>query len=520
MKKSILVIGILIILGVMRTEADDGSWNNSFSVQGGSIYSDIDHPEIALEKELLIFDGAKTTVFFLFRNTSGRQVTVTGGFPVRHEIETVDYGDYLEIPTSPYGGDSIQALSWFETVELCDPEKLDEPAYSLPEGILINDFNNSREFISPEDTESEIDFVITGNGKPVHIDAVLLEREASRLGAAVTYHFRHHLVFEPRETAVIKVEYRQNLVAGSDGMSDFYRWDYVIGTGSTWKGSIGSFLLIIPGRWQGELPGLEILSETEGFKVYGAADYEPGRIDTFSLRAWGTDYMELYMYRDKIFPELKRMWLTGAKEVMQEIQPVQEFVRSVTASSFLPDRVNVFNEGGVVDRAGFDPVAAFDGLGETSWCEGVPGDGIGEYIECTLMEPVWAVGIKNGFTRFPARDWMFESGDFEKYIRDEELGLKDYYIMNSRVQRLEISSADGETRYSLELEDGRDPQNFAGIFLEPGTWRFTIRSVYSGALWKNTCVAEILFFPRPTSPTFAEYLEDPFYRDHLSCIRY
>src|SRR6056297_471277 len=134
MKRVISIFMFSLVLAV-TVSADDGSWNKSFSVQGGNIYSDTDHPDISLDKELLVFDGEKTTAVFLFRNISQKAVTVECGFPVRHEIDCNDCGTYLEIPSGPYGGGRPNALDWFETVQLYDPEEIDETMYTLPEEI-------------------------------------------------------------------------------------------------------------------------------------------------------------------------------------------------------------------------------------------------------------------------------------------------------------------------------------------------------------------------------------------------
>jgi len=80
MKRAIPVFVFSLVLAV-TAGTDDGSWNKSFSVHGGSIYSDTDHPDISLDKELLVFDGEKTTAVFLFRNTSQKAITVECGFP-------------------------------------------------------------------------------------------------------------------------------------------------------------------------------------------------------------------------------------------------------------------------------------------------------------------------------------------------------------------------------------------------------------------------------------------------------
>jgi hypothetical protein len=518
MKRVISIFLFSLVLAV-TAGADDGSWNKSFSVQGGSIYSDTDHPDISLDKELLVFDGEKTTAVFLFRNTSHKAVTVECGFPVRHEIDCNDCGTHLEIPSGPYGGGRPDALDWFETVQLYDPEETDETMYTLPEGILLNDFNNSREFIDPGDAGAEVDFRISADGRQVPITGVLLERSASKLGAAITWHFRHALSFKPGELKEVQVEYRQDILYGG-GWSDVYRWDYIIGTGATWKGPIGIFLLVLPSGWKGYPPYLELLAETDGFLVFGRRDWEPDRFDSFSLTGFSVGHMEQYEFLENELPELKTMWHTGSPEAMQPLVPVLPLVKGVTASSSLPDRLNIFTAEGVVDGAGFGPISAFDGLSESSWCEGASGDGIGEYLQCTLAEPVWSITIRNGFTRFPAADWMFADYSFEDSIRDDALGIKDYFSMNNRVKTLEISTPGGEVLYTLNLADRRDTQTFSGIFLPAKTLHFIIREVYPGSRWSDTCLAEMSFTPVQFAPDLIPWLEDPFFGENLKGFRF
>ena len=520
LKKSFVIFLVLLLFSIPILTADDGSWNNSFSIHGGSIYSELDNREIVLEKELLVFDGKTTSVFFLFRNTADHKVTVPCGFPVRHEIQTIDCGDYLEIPSGPYGGGKIKSLDYLETRDLYDSENMDEPMFSLPEGILINDYNNSREYIDKEKVGGEVDFQIYQDGKEVSISKVLLERSVSRLGAAVIFHFRHDLVFNPGSYSVVIVRYSQDLVYGGDGMSTTYKWDYDIGTGGTWKGSIEDFLFILPSSWRGDPAGVEKLYENGSFRVYGLHDYEPERNETYSFFYNSFGYMEKYIYLDSTLPELKEMWKTGSSEVMQPHEPVQNFVTNCWASSSLSDRLDMFTQEGVIDRGGFGPEAAFDGMGETSWCEGVKGDGVGEYLEAEITEPIWAISFKNGFTRFPARDWMFEGDTFNEDIRDDSLGLKDYFSMNNRIKELEIAMDDGTVIYNLTLEDRRDPQAFTGIFLHPGRWRFIIKSVYPGTRWKDTCFGEISFFPRYGSTQLESFLSDPFFIGILEGVRF
>lgn len=519
MKKIRLVFLSLISLGlIFPVWADDGSWNSNFSIQGGSVYSETDHPDISLEKELLIFDGEKTVAFFQFRNTTGRQVTVNCGFPVQHVFVTAPGDGLLMVQ----GWMSESGMKYFETTQVYDPDNEDE-ADSFwgidPRGIIINSANNRREFLSFKEAAAEVPFQIEKDGKPVGITDVLLERHAGNDGASLAFHFRHTLSFGPNEVSLVRVEYTQDLRSGHDGVAtENYDWNYVIDTGATWKGSIGSLLFIFPASWDASVPGLQQLLRTDSYSVFGARNYVPASGDRFNLSsqwyAWEhQDFME------ETFPVMKKLWTARGTTSRPASQPEQNFVTSPAASSFLSDTLTVFHSEAVIEKAGYGPLSAFDGLGETSWCENKPDDGIGEYLECQITRPAWGLAVKNGFTRFPARDWMFQGQDFEKTIRDDSLGLKDYFTMNNRVKELTISTPGGPVLYTLLLTDQRDPEAFPWVSLKPGTYRFTIKSVYPGSKWKDTCLGELTFFTSEITG-LEVYWEDPFFKEHLSTIRF
>jgi hypothetical protein len=109
---------------------------------------------------------------------------------------------------------------------------------------------------------------------------------------------------------------------------------------------------------------------------------------------------------------------------------------------------------------------------------------------------------------------MFILDTFDTRVRDDTLGLKDYFTMNNRVHKLSISSASAGNRYNLALENLRDPRTYAGIYLKPGTYRFTIKGVFPGTKWKDTCLSEIQFL-EAGKPGLEEWLDDPFFKAHL-----
>ncbi|HUW71503.1 MAG TPA: hypothetical protein VMX33_14850 [bacterium] len=510
---------LFLAMTLFSPRADDGTWSQTFSILGGNIYSETENPDISLEKELLVFDGERTRAWFFLKNTADRQVTVECGFPVRHELDCEDAGDMIRIRKQRYTEeDMLPSMRFFQTRRFYDPGNEDDAeAYGdyYPYAILKNEHNNGREFIDAKAVNPELSFVMEQDGHPVTIVKVLVERHAGDDGVSITYHLCHDLVFAPGGESTVSVEYVQALQTGDDGgFHQRYGWTYVIGTGATWKGPIGSFLFVKPATWNGDPKGLVKAWENECVAVYSAVNYEPGREDRFYLDAEFSLEYDQYRFMDEEFPRLKKMWSTKTPTVKPPSSPAQDYVRSVSASSFLPDKINVFTEHGVMLNAGFGPLSAFDGVDETAWCEKDPKDGLGEYLECEITRPAWGLVIHNGFSRFFSGDWMFQRDTFESGIRDDALGLKDYFSMNNRVRELAISTPGGATLYTLVLEDRRDPRCYPGIYLKPGKYRFTIRNVFPGSKWKDTCIGEIRFLAAG-NPGLEAYWEDPFFRKYL-----
>ena len=521
--KKLIIIFSASVMFAFPVFADDGSWSKSFSVSGGSVYSQEDNSDIILEKELLVFNGKSTEACFEFVNTSRSKIVLTCGFPVVHKIATYMHDGYAEIPLSKYGGETVPGIVFFETS--VNPEYSDdEPMFVYPEVILDNSFNSSREYIGPDMPQGAgIDFSIEQDGKVVAIEDILLEREVNEEFASLTFHYKHQLEFEPGSSSTVIVTYSQDLLYGNDGgaASDVFKWNYIIGTGGTWKGPIGKFFFIKPSGWEGELSGMQRINRRmkDGVDIYYVENYEPKRSDEFSLRSQPVDLMKEYsLYSD--FPDMKNRWAERILTFPFSKEPVQNFVKAVTASSALADHIDVFAYHAVIESAEFSPVAAFDGFYETSWCENVSGSGLGEYIEFELTEPVSGFIISNGFKRFTIDDWVFDSGYFERSIRDDSLGLKDYFKMNSRVKSMEIKRLDGFSYNIVELSDQRDPQTFFGCNLLPGRYRFTINDTYPGSKWEDTCLAEITFIPDEKDSLMSTLFTDDFFSRMITFQRY
>jgi hypothetical protein len=215
-----------------------------------------------------------------------------------------------------------------------------------------------------------------------------------------------------------------------------------------------------------------LVGDHGGYRLYLAADYEPVETDCIKLP---------YTVEALGFPPtLQERWF--GKSPVYAPKPgatASPFVSVRGASSFLKGTAAVYTEAGIIKDADFGPLSLVDGVRETCWCEGKSDDGIGEWVEVELTEAVAACSIQNGFVRslteIPGKD------------------IHTFYQKNNRVKTLEVSPVDGTIVQTLALADEQALQRF-NLALSPGTYRFTIRGVYPGTTWKDTCLGEIIFY--------------------------
>jgi hypothetical protein len=496
---------------------DDGGWNNNFSIQGGSIYTEQENPDVALVKELLVFDGEKTQVWFLFENTSTKEVRVPCGFPVRYSIDGYLEGGIWYISQGKYGPDNVPALDWFETENLeSDVDEYGDPLFVSLTTVPANKFNNSREFVSVYQASSDITFDIWQDEIPVKMEDVLVDRHCSEDGLSVTLHYRHELVFKPKSRSIVRVEYTQDLTDGVVGGigGNAFRWEYVIGTGSTWKGPIGELYFMKPSDWYFDGDTIPPFTTAGEWELFRAKKYEPSPGDVFILTTSSTSSWEIYSFMDVEYGLIKQAMQTERPGGLPRT-PGQRFVTGVKASSSLTDTIDVFTPAGVLKGAGFGPLSAFDGLPETAWCEGKKDDGIGEYLEFTLTRPVWGLEIYNGFNRLLLPDWVYDNGLFDSDIKDDKSGIKDYYTLNNAPGQLDITTTDGQVLYRIYPDLTRQLQTIPGVVLKPGTYRLVIGSVYKGTAWRDTCIGEVIFLEADTGSDLKEFYTEPFYMEPL-----
>lgn len=160
--------------------------------------------------------------------------------------------------------------------------------------------------------------------------------------------------------------------------------------------------------------------------------------------------------------------------------PLNLMYSRITASSTLAAQESELDPGEVFH---YLPFHAFDGDRDTTWAEGSPGHGVGEWLQVDFTSPVMVKGfdIRNGY-------WRLEQRLHE----------------NSRVKRLRVDFSDGTSEEFTLV----DPvlQNYGQLFRGNGeriefakthvtsNVRFTVLEVYPGNRWEDVCITDISLF--------------------------
>ena len=124
----------------------------------------------------------------------------------------------------------------------------------------------------------------------------------------------------------------------------------------------------------------------------------------------------------------------------------------------------------------YDIRSLFDGNTDTAWCEGVKGHGIGEtiYFEWADAAPLKGLFITNGYTK--------NKETWTKNARIRELGIRvwdrSWPKGRSFTIRLQDSPLEEEILLPWRVNN-------------PERLRLTIKSVYPGSKWQDTCVSEV-----------------------------
>jgi hypothetical protein len=500
------VLCVLVTIGAPRASADDGSWvsERGYVPAEGALYAEDGSTDVVMEKEYLELRDVSlgsTRAVFQFHNTGDAAVIVECAFPIQFDFAarsiTLDEKGNL-VPDAAAGdawdfGDVVPSR-YAEGQQAAPEDKgfLNDVLASL--GVLTDPWNAAafRKEIEAAKLLKLFGFRILQDGK-----AVLVPTCVAEFGTPpghLVLHFRHELAFPANGTSVVTVTYAmptRSAVSAeptsmrSPGITSEFTWKYILDTASSWKDTLGRIVLAVPPGFHPDLSEpWRYLGTAKGQLYYTAESWKPTENENLSLewRRIAADYPEFW----------RRM-----TEPLDpgDLPPVESPAHLLGASTFLPEKADVFLPSGIWRNAPFDAGRLFDGLPETAWAVRTPKGGVGEYVRFSLDTDVGRLELVNGFQRstvnFPDKDtWS-------------------YYGKNNRVKTLDILRDDGTRVARLAVADTREVQRF-NVSLPAGIYRAVIVDIYPGSRWNDTCLGELTFIPG-TAAGLDSLGRDPFF---------
>lgn len=461
--------------------ADDG-WALGYDQSSGVIYSAADHPQIALEEEVLfIDDDLSVEAHFWFKNTSDKPVKVQAAFPIDNHFTGKMNGDTLEASWDALGMVAVALPSSKSAIEggkdgaTLKVGRLPRSA-RLPIAELVKRNQGQAEALAIPS--------ITQDGKPITIT----EASVSLSDVRLRIDYQHRLVFAPSAQSHVTVRYAPTVHTSSTngGTDERYRFEYVLGTGATWKGPIGTLWLALPDWLTPQLPEALRRNGHWGNKaLYVARSWEPAAKDQIQL-ALDLSARDNAENESSKFKQLEH-WAAPSGDSMARVLGASSLLKGITD-------VACTSPSGYwkIDRSktDFAPQNLVDGAIETAWCEGAKGTGVGEWVELELASKASAIEVVSGFLKSTPTPLAPRPPTF---------------AANGRPTKLALTRADGSAVTELTLKDTLERQAFE-VALDPGKYRLTIKEVAAGAKFTDTCIGELGF--RPVDPLLRTVIEE------------
>lgn len=339
-------------------------------------------------------------------------------------------------------------------------------------------------------------FSITQDNKKVLIHTVIVESKLIKgskpdyYTLEITYNYLHKLTFKANGYSTLYTSYNSPFMDSYKKMqSSSYQWNYIIGTGGTWKGNISKIYLFTNIRGGNKIRNFNFLGSYYDYDLFCIDNYKPVKDETIQL------YWTYYSSFNEDYEEqmnTKFILLDDRPEGVIPDKPFQSnIVKIIGASSYINEKTTVYDKKNKYTNIDYTPLRLFDGLRESAWCESVKGSGINEWVEFELKQDILGLSIYNGFARYYYTDYM--NDDIDGKVRTKVEKYYNLFYENNRVKQLKIESNDGKIKQLINLKDIREIQNFYDIFLPSGKYKLYITDVYKGSKYDDTCLSEIVF---------------------------
>ena len=277
--------------------------------------------------------------------------------------------------------------------------------------------------------------------------------------------------FPPNRVVAFEIRYHADYMGEEVFVSDDDTWPtlkfvYRLSTGAVWRGLIGEGSVTV--RTDGIAPEeVDVAAPKKRFVrdgdhwTWSFQNLEPKLADDITIYP---------MPGYKSFPDQRdyaRSWEHWFIERQEKWAWSHQNFTARASSTLAPSKVHNYGPENLATPGSQVP-----------WAEGVAGHGIGEWVELTAVKPspLLAIGILPGFATS---------------------GREDLFAANGRPSKVEIL-LNGEHRFVAALGDRAKVQLIPIIgYAKPvSTIRITIREVYPGTRYEDTCIMSVSLYDR------------------------